>query len=37
MIEEWEKGYDDVYARRISREGESWLKKSTSKMYINIL
>lgn len=37
MIEEWEKGYDDVYARRISREGESWLKKFTSKMYYKVL
>jgi glycosyltransferase involved in cell wall biosynthesis len=37
MIELWEEGYDDVYAKRNSREGESFLKKFTSKMYYNIL
>ena len=33
MIKYWEEGYDDVYAKRKSREGETWLKKFTSKMY----
>lgn len=37
MIKLWEDGYDDVYARRRSREGESWLKKFTSKMYYKTL
>jgi polyisoprenyl-phosphate glycosyltransferase len=37
MIELWEEGYDDVYAKRRSREGESWLKKYTSKMYYRTL
>lgn len=37
MIEYWEKGYDDVYAKRRSRKGESWLKKFTSKMYYKTL
>lgn len=37
MIEFWEEGYDDVYARRRSRPGESWLKKFTSKMYYKTL
>lgn len=37
MIQYWEEGYDDVYAKRRSREGESWLKKSTSKLYYKIL
>ena len=27
MIAYWEDGYDDVYARRSSRQGETWLKK----------
>lgn len=27
MITYWEDGYDDVYARRSSRQGETWLKK----------
>jgi glycosyltransferase involved in cell wall biosynthesis len=37
MIKLWEEGYDDVYAKRISREGESWFKKFTSKMYYKTL
>ncbi len=37
MIEYWEQGYDDVYAQRKSRKGETWLKKFTSKMYYKIL
>jgi glycosyltransferase involved in cell wall biosynthesis len=37
MIALWEKGYDDVFARRTSRNGESWLKKLTSKWYYRIL
>ena len=37
MIKLWEKGYDDVYAKRRSRAGETWLKKFTSKMYYRVL
>ena len=37
MIEYWEQGYDDVYAKRKSRKGETWLKKFTSKMYYKTL
>ncbi len=37
MLEYWEQGYDDVYAKRRSRKGESWLKKFTSKMYYRTL
>lgn len=37
MISWWEKGYDDVYARRSSRLGESFLKKFTSKMFYKTL
>ena len=37
LIKYWEDGYDDVYARRRSREGETFLKKFTSKMYYKIL
>jgi glycosyltransferase involved in cell wall biosynthesis len=37
MIKFWEDGYDDVYAKRRSREGESWLKKKTSSMYYHTL
>ncbi|MCG8697979.1 MAG: glycosyltransferase family 2 protein, partial [Bacteroidales bacterium] len=37
MIKKWEEGYDDVYAQRISRQGETWLKKVTSKMFYRLL
>lgn len=37
MIALWEEGYDDVYAKRNSRDGESFFKKFSSKMYYKIL
>ena len=37
MIELWEQGFDDVYAKRESRDGETWLKKATSKWFYSIL
>ena len=37
MIQYWEQGYDDVYAKRATREGETWLKKTTSKLYYKLL
>ncbi len=37
LIEQWENGYDDVYAKRKRREGESFIKKITSKMYYIVL
>jgi glycosyltransferase involved in cell wall biosynthesis len=37
MIKLWEEGYDDVYAKRKSRNGESFFKKFTSKMYYKTL
>ena len=37
MLKFWEEGYDDVYAKRKSRKGESVLKKLTSKIYYKVL
>ena len=37
LIKYWEEGYDDVYARRSNRKGETFLKKFTSKMYYRVL
>lgn len=37
LVKYWEEGYDDVYAKRRTRKGESWLKKFTSKMYYKVL
>lgn len=37
LVKYWNEGYDDVYAKRRSRKGETWLKKFTSKMYYKAL
>ncbi len=37
MLKYWEEGYDDVYAKRKSRKGETFMKKFTSKMYYKTL
>lgn len=37
MLKYWEEGYDDVYAKRRSRKGETWFKKFTSTMYYKVL
>jgi len=37
MIVLWEQGYDDVFAKRRSRAGESGLKKFSSKLYYKLL
>ena len=37
LIKYWEQGYDDVYAKRKSRKGETWFKKFTSAMYYRVL
>ena len=37
MVEKWEEGYDDVYAKRITRGKESWLRKTLSMTFYKIL
>ena len=37
MISWWEKGYDDVYAKRNSRGEESWLRRKFSLLFYRIL
>lgn len=37
MLKYYEEGYDDVYAKRRSRKGETWLKKFTSKKFYQVL
>ncbi|WP_174728978.1 glycosyltransferase family 2 protein [Mesobacillus harenae] len=37
MIDYWEQGYDDVFAKRRSRAGETWLKKRTAKIFYSLL
>lgn len=37
LIEKWEEGYDDVYARRLSRGKESWMRKFLTARYYALL
>lgn len=37
MLQEWEKGYDDIYARRRTRAGETWFKKASAHWYYRVL
>lgn len=37
MLKYYEQGYDDVYAKRSSREGETWFKKFSSKTFYKLL
>lgn len=37
MLDKWEEGYDDVYAQRISRGKESWLRRRLSLCYYSLL
>jgi len=37
MLVEWNKGYDDVYGRRLTRGKESWLRKKLSLTYYKLL
>lgn len=37
MLEYWEQGYEDVYAKRVSRGKESWLRKKLSMLFYKIL
>lgn len=37
MVERWQEGYDIVYAVRDHREGESWLKLMTARLFYRVL
>lgn len=37
FIEGWREGYDVVYAKRRTREGESWLKKTTASLFYKLM
>ncbi|MCX7923866.1 MAG: glycosyltransferase family 2 protein [Clostridia bacterium] len=37
MIKKWEEGYEVVYAKRITRKGETFFKRATAKMFYRIL
>ena len=37
MVKEWFNGYDVVYMRRLSREGEAWLKKISASVFYTLM
>lgn len=37
MLAKWDEGYDVVYAVRKQRDGESWFKKSTAKLFYRLI
>jgi dolichol-phosphate mannosyltransferase len=37
MIAKWKEGYDVVYAKRVSRKGETWFKKASASLFYRIL
>ncbi len=37
MLEEWQKGYDVIYATRRKREGETYLKKATASWFYKVI
>lgn len=37
MINLWKEGYEVVYAQRESREGETWIKKASSKLFYKFM
>ncbi|OAB42995.1 glycosyltransferase family 2 protein [Paenibacillus glacialis] len=37
MLRYWEEGYDDIFAKRRSRAGETWFKKWTSSTFYKVL
>ena len=37
LIDGWREGYDVVYAQRRARNGESWLKKSTARLFYRLM
>ena len=37
LVKHWREGYDDVYARRVSRDGESGIKRATAHLFYRLL
>ncbi len=37
MLQEWQKGYDVIYATRRKREGETYLKKATASWFYKVI
>jgi glycosyltransferase involved in cell wall biosynthesis len=37
LVAQWRAGYDDVYARRLSRTGESFVKRATAHLFYRLI
>ena len=37
FVENWDKGFDVVYAKRTRRDGETWLKKATAAAFYRVI
>ena len=37
LVKQWNAGYDVVYAKRTARDGETWLKKLTAKLFYRVI
>ncbi|MGD0886056.1 MAG: glycosyltransferase family 2 protein [Thermodesulfovibrionales bacterium] len=37
LVQHWQNGYDGVYAVRLTREGETWLKKVTAHFFYRLI
>lgn len=37
LVDGWREGFDVVYARRVSRSGETWLKKATARAFYRVI
>ena len=37
LVTQWNAGFDVVYAKRTERDGETWLKKLTAKMFYRVI
>lgn len=37
LIEKWKEGFDVVYATRLKRDGETWLKKATAHTFYRVI
>ena len=37
MVKEWRNGYEMVFMRRLSRDGETWLKKGTARAFYTLM
>ncbi|WP_261806389.1 glycosyltransferase family 2 protein [Lapidilactobacillus luobeiensis] len=37
MIEQWHQGYQVVYGKRVQRDGETWFKKTSARLFYRLL